>query len=337
MPRISRQEPKPDVLEVVHHEIPQDAAAAGAPPIPEQATAPGDTTAAAPLAAPAETAATSDATNAAYATDAAYGTDATGTAYATEATNAAYATNATYAGDGMTWRRMAGTLAITQAACYAALLVATTAYGVSFFFPIAIAAALYVGAALWIRRMTKAGAVYTLTINALCLVMFGGLFFGWTGFMYPRSWFEMAWGTFTVLVPLAGLVASIAAVRHRDRPDAAKVPIRVVAAVASALVLVGVVGTATAGDATRVPGDVELTASNFEFEQTELTAKAGNVAIYFDNDDPFEHNVEIKGVGTSSNAPSGRAIRHVFNGLKPGTYTYVCAIHPDMKGTLTVT
>lgn len=74
-----------------------------------------------------------------------------------------------------------------------------------------------------------------------------------------------------------------------------------------------------------------------EFDQEALTAKAGNVAIYFENDDPFAHNVRIEGVGTSKDANGRQAIRHVFESLSPGTYTYICAIHPDMSGTLTVT
>ncbi|HEX8002871.1 MAG TPA: cupredoxin domain-containing protein [Mycobacteriales bacterium] len=315
MPRISRQEPKPDVLEVVHHTIPENAAAAGAPAIPGQpGVPPSETTGGTPT------------------------TEATATtATAPTATATAKATSPAPTGTGMTWRRMAATLAVTQVAAYAILLVATMLYGVAFFFPIAIAAALYAGAALWLRRGTKAGAVYTTVINALTLVMFGGLFFGWTGFMYPRSWFEMAWGTFTVLVPLAGLVACIATLRHRDGNDAAKTPIRATAAISAAVVLIGIVGSATASDATRLPGDLTLTATNLEFEQAALTAKAGDVAIYFQNDDPFEHNVKIEGRETSPNAPGGHAVRHVFRGLGAGTYTYLCAIHPDMKGTLTVT
>lgn len=309
MPRISRQEPKPDVLEVVHHEIPQDAAAAGAPAIPQQGAAAGEP---APIA-PVPLATTS----------------------AAEAT--ATAASPAYAEGGMTWRTMAGTLAIAEAAGLLTLLVAGSIYGLEFFFPLAVAGVLYVVAAVWIRRATKASTVYTLTINALCLVMFGGMFFGWTGFLYPTSWFEMAFATLTVLLPIGGIVATVAALRHKNGTDAAKTPMRAVAAVASAVVLVGIVGSATAGDATRLPGDVGLAASNFEFEQTALSAKAGDVAIYFDNEDPFVHNVEIEGYGTSANAAGGKAIRHVFKGLKAGTYTYICAIHPDMKGTLTVT
>lgn len=315
MPRISRHEPKPDVLEVVHHEIPDNAAAAGAHPVPDQSR----------LGGPGEQAgATEDLTPAPTAT-------------ATTAATAATAATRQYSEGATTWRRMAGTLAVSQAICFVTLLVAAMLYGVSFFAPIAVAAVLYAVAAAWVRRMTKAGAVYTLVVNALTLVMFGGLFFGWSGFLYPKSWFEMAWGTFTVIVPLAGLVASVATLRHKDGDGAARTPLRATAGVAAAIVLVGIVGSATAGDATRLPGDITLTATDMDFEQKALTAKSGDVAIYFDNEDPFEHNVKITGHGTSANAPGGHAIRHTFTGMPAGTYTFVCAIHPDMKGTLTVT
>jgi plastocyanin len=167
--------------------------------------------------------------------------------------------------------------------------------------------------------------------------MFGGLFFGWTGFTYPQSWFEMSFATITTIVPIAGVVAGIATLRHHDGNNAARTPARATAALAGLVVLAGLVGTATASSATRLPGDVTLTASSIEFEQTALTAKAGDVAIYLKNKDPFAHNVTIDGHGTSKTVNGRQSVRHVFRNLAAGTYAYYCAIHTDMKGTLTVT
>lgn len=303
MPRVTKRgappETQPDVLEVIHNEIPETAAGAGAQPIPEQrATA--------------------------------------GAAAATAAGEGMAGAKAT-SGTGMTWRSMLRACAIAEVAALGILLVAGTLYGLEFFAPLAVGAVLHAGSVVWLPRMTKAGAVYSLVVMSLTFVMFGGLFFGWTGFLYPTSWFEMAFATFTVLVPIGGIVAGVATLRHKDGDDAAKTPSRIVAGLAAAVVVVGLVGTATADSATRLPGDVGLTASNFDFEQTALTAKAGDVAIYFQNDDPFVHNVEIEGKSTSGNAAGGMAIRHVFKSMTAGTYTYICAIHPDMKGVLTVT
>ena len=281
MPRVKKTDEtaKQDTLEVIHHTIPDTAAAAGAAPIPAQ----------------------------------------------------------TYKDGGMTWRRMLRMVAIVEAVGFLALMGAGMLYGLDPFYPIVIAAALWAVAAYLLPRMTKASAVYSLVIASLTLVMFGALFFGWSGFLYPRSWFEMSWATLTVVLPVAGVTAGIATLRHHDGSDAAKTPSRVVAVLATAIVLVGAVGTLATGNATRLPGDITLSAQNIEFEQDALSAHAGDVAIYFENKDPFVHNVKIDGHGTSKNADSGKSIRHVFKNMTAGTYEYYCAIHPDMKGTLTVT
>lgn len=293
MPRVTKKPTEvpaartPDVLEVIHHEIPDTAAGAGAAPI--------------------------------------------------EAASLATAPAKTYAEGGMTWRRMLRAVAVAEAVGLAVLLGAGAIYGMGFFAPLAIAAVLFAGAAAWIPRMSKASTVYTLVISSLVLLAFGIGFFGWTGFLYPQSWFEMTFATLTVLGPLAGITAAIATLRRRDADDAAKKTALVTAALASVVVLTGAVGSTLSSDPTRLPGDVTLTAANFEFEQTALTAKAGDVTIYFQNDDPFVHNVKIDKHGTSDIANGRGAIRHTFKGLTAGTYTYICAIHPDMKGTLTVT
>jgi plastocyanin len=283
MPKISKRSTpsaaKPDVLEVTHHEIPDNAAGAGAAPIPGPA----------------------------------------------------------YAEGGLTWRRMLRAVALTEVAGAAVLLVAGAIYGMEFFAPMAVAALLFGVAAVWLPRMTKAGTVFALVVSSLMLVLFGGLFYGWSGFLYLTSWFEVAFATLTVLVPIAGIVAAVATLRRRNGADAARTPLRVTAVVCAAVVLVGVVGSIVSSDATRLPGDVTLSAKNFEFAQKSLTARSGDVAIYFSNNDAFVHNVKIEGHGVSKNANGRQSIRHVFQGLAAGSYSYVCTIHTDMKGTLTVT
>ncbi|HEU0132323.1 MAG TPA: hypothetical protein VFQ85_15155 [Mycobacteriales bacterium] len=305
----------PDVLEVIHHTIPENAAAAGAPPIPAATGATGTT---------------AEATTA-PATDTPAGTTAGAAGYL------GISGATTVAGTGMTWRRMLRDVAIAEVAGFVALMAAGMAFDMQFFPPVAIAILLFGGAIAWLRRGSKASAVYTLVVSSLTLLVFGGLFFGWTGFTQPRSWFEMGFATLSVLVPLAGVVAGIAVLRHRDGTDAARTPSRVVAAIAGLVVLTGVVGAATASDATPLPGDSTLVAHNFEFEQKAITAKSGDVPIYFRNNDTFAHNVRIDGHGTSQNGAGRQAIRHVFHGMTAGAYTIYCNIHPDMKVALTVT
>jgi plastocyanin len=243
-----------------------------------------------------------------------------------------------YGEGGLTWRRMLRAVAVTEVAGAAALLIAGTIYGLDFFTPLAITVVLFGVAAVWIPRMTKASTVFALVVSSLMLVMFGGLFFGWTGFFYLTSWFEVAFATLAVLVPIAGIVAAIATLRHRNGANAARTPMTVTAAVCAALVLVGIVGSVVSSNAARLPGDVTLAAKNFAFAQTSLTARSGDVAIYFENKDPFVHNVRIDGHGGSKNASGRQSVRHVFQNLAPGTYAYYCSLHKgEMKGTLTVT
>ena len=77
------------------------------------------------------------------------------------------------------------------------------------------------------------------------------------------------------------------------------------------------------------------------FDQTELTAPAGEVTIQLMNDSGTPHNVEIEGNGveeTSETITEGMTELTVT--LEPGEYEYYCAVdgHKDagMEGTLTV-
>jgi plastocyanin len=108
-----------------------------------------------------------------------------------------------------------------------------------------------------------------------------------------------------------------------------------VAAAAIALfVVVGVVAGVLSGSATRMTGDLVLQAKNFEFSKPVLTARAGRVAVFVDNQDVSSHDFTIKGVVQKS-LPGQKAGRAVFD-VQPGSYRFYCSLHPDMEGTLRV-
>jgi plastocyanin len=77
------------------------------------------------------------------------------------------------------------------------------------------------------------------------------------------------------------------------------------------------------------------------FDQTELTAPAGEVTIHLTNDAQIPHNVEVEGNGveevsdTITGADTSLAVT-----LEPGEYVFYCAVpgHREggMEGTLTV-
>ena len=54
----------------------------------------------------------------------------------------------------------------------------------------------------------------------------------------------------------------------------------------------------------------------------------------WENRDPFPHTVTDAGTFDSGSIPAGGHFRYVAN--KPGTYDYICTLHPNMKGRLVV-
>jgi plastocyanin len=77
------------------------------------------------------------------------------------------------------------------------------------------------------------------------------------------------------------------------------------------------------------------------FDQTELTAAAGEVTIELMNDSGIPHNVEVEGNGVeevSETITEGSTSLTID--LEPGEYTFYCAVqgHREggMEGTLTV-
>jgi plastocyanin len=84
-----------------------------------------------------------------------------------------------------------------------------------------------------------------------------------------------------------------------------------------------------------------LTATDTQFDQTELTAAAGEVTIELVNDSDLPHNVEVEGNGieeVSDTISSGST--ELALALDPGEYTFYCAVpghrEAGMEGTLTV-
>jgi plastocyanin len=93
-------------------------------------------------------------------------------------------------------------------------------------------------------------------------------------------------------------------------------------------------------------GTVSLSADSsgaLAYQETSLTAKAGNDTIDFDNPAPLAHDVCVedsggKQLGCSDTVTDGKA--SLTLNLKSGTYTYYCSVDghraAGMEGTLTV-
>lgn len=105
-------------------------------------------------------------------------------------------------------------------------------------------------------------------------------------------------------------------------------------------------GGASPGPAASLPAGattVKLTAQNTAFTETQLTAPADKVfGIEFDNQDAsVPHNVEIKD-STGASVFKGEIFPGVATrtysvpAIKAGSYPFLCSVHPNMTGTLTV-
>jgi plastocyanin len=82
-------------------------------------------------------------------------------------------------------------------------------------------------------------------------------------------------------------------------------------------------------------GSVTLTASNFAFDPSDLSAAAGDT-IEFTNEDDAEHNFTAEDASLDEDVEAGGSTSISLEGVEAGDYDFFCEYHPDMKGTLTV-
>ncbi len=198
---------------------------------------------------------------------------------------------------------------------------------------------------------------------AVTVLMYGLVFGGWL----------LPFGLLMLAVSMLGwlrdarteyrLVERADATGHLENAPAPSVPVRTLAVFAGLFVL-GIVlnagilpprsaggtagGSAAPGGsaaASAVAADVSVSASNLQFSTKELTAPAGRAfTLAFDNRDAgVPHNVAIH-----KDSPTGQEVFKgaIFSGpavkvynvpaLAAGTYAFVCSVHANMTGTLTV-
>jgi plastocyanin len=83
-----------------------------------------------------------------------------------------------------------------------------------------------------------------------------------------------------------------------------------------------------------VAGTVEVAIKDFAFGPAEITAKVGDV-VAFSNGDTTAHTATLDdGSCDTGHIAPGSAAGLTFSAA--GTYPFHCAIHPTMKGTITV-
>jgi plastocyanin len=78
--------------------------------------------------------------------------------------------------------------------------------------------------------------------------------------------------------------------------------------------------------------DVKI--ENFSFDPRTVSVTAGT-EVRWENYDDSPHSIVDAALGLRSKAlDTDESFAHVF--AKPGTYHYICGLHPQMKGTIEV-
>jgi plastocyanin len=93
----------------------------------------------------------------------------------------------------------------------------------------------------------------------------------------------------------------------------------------------------TAGGGAPAPagGDGAVDIKGFAFNPADVSVAVGT-KVTWTNDDSTKHRVKANdGSFDSKDMANGDTFEFTFD--KAGTFDYICAIHPSMKGTITVT
>jgi uncharacterized cupredoxin-like copper-binding protein len=200
---------------------------------------------------------------------------------------------------------------------------------------VGIAVLLGIGLVL-IGSRSRAGAAMLGIVSAVHLLTSAPFILD--ALVHPESFWDFWLGWATIIVAVVALVAAIPVWRESDHGSAqARLVPRVAAGLVVALAVVGAVATISYDSATLASGDVELAAENVEFSPAELSAEAGEVSVFVDNNDGIRHTFSIDDLGVDLEVPAGKAARVEFT-AEPGTYEFYCAVpgHEGMTGELTV-
>jgi plastocyanin len=112
---------------------------------------------------------------------------------------------------------------------------------------------------------------------------------------------------------------------------------RLMLAVTAGLIALTISACGT-GDASERTPDSEtngpsVVIEDFAFDPESLTVKAGDSVTWTWNDGAVTH--DVSGDDFESEVMSEGTFSHRFD--EPGTYDYVCSLHPNMTGTIEVT
>ena len=93
--------------------------------------------------------------------------------------------------------------------------------------------------------------------------------------------------------------------------------------------------TGAADEASGGGGDVvEITMKDIQFDPQAVTVSVGQT-VRWTNEDDVEHDADANN-GEFESELYGKGGTQEYKAEKPGTIEYVCSVHPNMTGTITV-
>ncbi|MEV0252174.1 cupredoxin family copper-binding protein [Nocardia sp. NPDC050712] len=104
----------------------------------------------------------------------------------------------------------------------------------------------------------------------------------------------------------------------------------------SATTTTGAASTSAAAPADSKPATVTVDVDDMKFSPETITVKAGDT-VTWKFDDKVPHSVQ--GIGDKAmgiNSPIFDRGEWSYTFTAPGTYRYLCSLHPEMRGTVTV-
>jgi len=154
----------------------------------------------------------------------------------------------------------------------------------------------------------------------------------------PGDFLPLTLFTVATLVGSVAAVPAFRAARDAGRP-ASRSALRVAVVAVAVLVAATAVSVVAAGrvdSVTAQPGDVQLTATDFRFDTSSVSADAGTVAVTVTNDDATRHTFTIDELGVDLDVPPGTTQRVTFP-ADTGTFRFYCIPHAgNMSGELVV-
>jgi plastocyanin len=101
----------------------------------------------------------------------------------------------------------------------------------------------------------------------------------------------------------------------------------------AAAIVAAAIGFAQDG-AAQAAQTISISAQNFMFSPATITVKAGATVTWVNHDEEPHTIFNDAGLFRSSALDTNESFSYTFD--KPGTYRYICTIHPRMTGTIIV-